>query len=148
MVHRITDVSITQFSQDWLKVSPLKSNSQSGEPGPSKLPVKDDSATEDSDEEQTRAGVKPIVHSTSPVPGEKEVGSDAHDTRKKPPLQKAKAIASSDDDSSPKRPVKKAKQKPATSSDDDSDSEPKRRGGSANASKGARQPIKRGGRRF
>ncbi|KAJ3515489.1 hypothetical protein NLJ89_g1728 [Agrocybe chaxingu] len=68
-----------------------------------------------------------------------------------PPASKPKAEPS-DSDSSPHRPVKKAKSKVPPSSDDDSEQDNKTksaRGASAGGIKrGARQPLKRGGKRF
>ncbi|CAA7267135.1 unnamed protein product [Cyclocybe aegerita] len=68
-----------------------------------------------------------------------------------PPASKPNAEPS-DSDSSPHRPVKKAKSKAPTSSDEDSEQDIKTksaRGASAGGIKrGARQPLKRGGKRF
>ena len=69
-----------------------------------------------------------------------------------PPI---KPTPTSDLESSPHRPMKKAKSQASTSSDEESEGErktrvPQRKGGNTGASKtrGTRQPIKRGGKRF
>jgi hypothetical protein len=140
-----------------LKVSPQEladSIPTLGEAGLDDQPVKDGSATENSEDEDTgivqmkeeeagsrlRRSELSAPEDSDETPGHKQIA------------KKSKTIpSSSDDDSSPVRPAKKPKQRSAVSSDDDSEDDPKRRGTSAGTSSkrgGARQPIKRGGRRF
>ncbi|KAJ7650367.1 hypothetical protein FB45DRAFT_819589 [Roridomyces roridus] len=122
-------------------------------------PDPEDSATEDSSEDEapscsrerqgsSRSVILSLAASESKTPDSSK--SHGRGPRRPPkPLRRAK---SPDSDSSPIRPVKKAKA-PAPSSDEDSEAERKRHlakvtSGAGGAKRGAKQPIKRGGKRF
>ncbi|KAF7312332.1 hypothetical protein MIND_00246300 [Mycena indigotica] len=93
------------------------------------------------------SGVSPPVNTKIQSPVHRQLSSSSPPSK---PLSRPKPVLS-DSESSPVRPAKKTKP-PVSSSDDDSEAERKKRlakvksGGGA--ARGAKQPIKRGGRRF
>ncbi|KAF4596531.1 hypothetical protein EYR38_007918 [Pleurotus pulmonarius] len=118
---------------------------------PSQRPVAADSATEsDNDDEapQTTNKGKGRAHDALHTSSQGVKSPSA-------PNQPSTNVPVSDDDSSPHRPTKKAKPPAPSSSDEDSEAERRRRiaqlkkgtVGTSNR-QGARQPIKRGGKRF
>lgn len=115
-----------------------------------------DSATESENDkppvlEHTKGKQKapPVLRSLSPM--DAEMPPDAI-LRRRSPTPKAPGPAKlSDSDSSPVRPKKKAKASSGASSGDDSEEERKKRVASLKSGapkRGARQPLKRGGKRF
>jgi hypothetical protein len=121
--------------------------------GPSQ---KDDSATDISDGERPKmteneVNLQAEIDPKYRLPSTSSDNVDATGprlSRKKSFPRKPKIMrGASDDDSASAQHNKKVKKEQAGPSDDDSDSEPRRRGSSSKRG-GAKQPIKRGGRRF
>lgn len=130
--------------------SPTIRNSDSSKgKAPAAPPVDDDSATEESDEGDTVPGQvnleKRDTVMRSPSPPNVPTGAGPS-TGSRAPAASARADDSDSDlDAAPKRPVAPKKKRAAsTSSDDSSDARPS---GPA-VKRGARQPVKRGGKRF
>ena len=136
---------------DWLEPAGIKSQVLP-QAGPSGTKPDDDTATEDSDNEghlilkksafimkspirSTAADQKEVVHSTS--------ASDLPRETENP----TKKSAASDSSPPPARPSASKKAKQAVSSSSDSDESDKVIPGPSTR-RGARQPIKRGGKRF
>ena len=125
----------------------------------------DDSATEPEDDEeilpvlppQSKGKEKLRQPSSSPVPviktqrGRTNVSRQLTPEPEPAPSKAATQTVSSASDSSPIRPAKKKKPAPvSSSSDEDSEAERKKRIArlKSGSSRGAKQPIKRGGKRF
>lgn len=139
----------TSFNQTIPRSPTIRNSDSSKGKAPAAPPVDDDSATEESDEGDTVPGQvnleKRDTVMRSPSPPNVPTGAGPS-TGSRAPAASARADDSDSDlDAAPKRPVAPKKKRAAsTSSDDSSDARPS---GPA-VKRGARQPVKRGGKRF